>query len=273
MLTVSELFIYPVKSLGGIALDSAALTDRGFAYDRRWMLVDTNNRFISQREYPSLALLQAELSPGSLHIFHKNNPGQSIDVPLAPPAPETMMAAVWDDLCAVQHVSSKADAWLSEILSMDCRLVYMPDESHRKVDKRYAANDEITSLSDGYPVLMIGQASLDDLNRRMALPLPMNRFRPNIVFSGGDAFEEDTMAHFRIGGIDFYSVKPCARCVMTTISQETAGGAKEPLKTLAGYRGVNNKILFGQNILYRGNGVVRVGDRVEVMDRKPPIQF
>jgi hypothetical protein len=273
MLTVSELSIYPVKSLGGIALDSAALTDRGFAYDRRWMLVDANNRFISQREYPSLALLRPALSADSLHIFHKTNPGQSINVPLAPPVAETMTATVWDDLCAVQPVSSDADEWLSEMLSMDCRLVYMPEESQRKVDKRYAANEEITSLSDGYPVLLIGQASLDDLNRRLALPLPMNRFRPNIVFSGGEAFEEDTMAHFRIGGIDFYSVKPCARCVMTTIDQETAIGAKEPLKTLAGYRNANNKIYFGQNILYRGSGEVRVGDRVEVMDRKPPIQF
>jgi hypothetical protein len=109
-----------------------------------------------------------------------------------------MMAGVWDDWCAVQPVSSEADKWLSEILSMNCRLVYMPEESHRKVDKRYAANDEITSLSDGYPVLMIGQASLDDLNRRMALPLPMNRFRPNIVFTGGDAFEG---TRWRISGL------------------------------------------------------------------------
>ncbi len=113
MLTVSELFIYPVKSLGGIALDSAVLTDRGFAYDRRWMLVDTNNRFISQREYPSLALLRPELSAGSLHIFHKTNPGQFIDVPLTPPAAETMTAGVWDDRCApCTPVSSEADGWI-----------------------------------------------------------------------------------------------------------------------------------------------------------------
>ena len=273
MFTVSELYIYPVKSLGGIAVNSARLTDRGFEHDRRWMVVDKNNRFVTQRELPAMALLQVQVTDTGLRIQHKTKRTESIDVPFQPPLPNTVPVVVWDDTCDAQYAGSGVDEWLSDMLSFDCRLVYMPDHSRRKVDTRYAANHEITSLSDGYPVLMIGQASLEDVNRRMAIPLPMNRFRPNIVFTGGSAFEEDTMAHFRIQGMDFYAVKPCARCAITTINQDNAVAAKEPLKTLAAYRNRENKVYFGQNILYRGSGVVQVGDGIAVVERKPAIDF
>jgi len=269
MLNVSDLFIYPVKSLGGISVNSALLTDRGFEYDRRWMVVDKENRFITQRELHAMALLQVQLTDAGLHIYHKARPAQSMDIPFQPPSLHTTSVIVWDDVCEAHYVNERVDEWLSDTLSFNCRLVYMPDSSRRRVDARYAANQEITSLSDGYPVLMIGQASLEDLNHRIAIPLPMNRFRPNIVFSGGSPFEEDTMAHFTIGGMDFYAVKPCARCVMTTINQDNALVAKEPLKTLAAYRNKDNKIYFGQNILYRGSGVIQVGDRIEVVERRP----
>ena len=273
MLVISALFIYPVKSLGGIAVSSALLTDRGLGHDRRWMLVDGNNRFMSQRELPAMALLQVALEGDALHIYHKARPEQRIAIPLAAPGGDAVMVEVWDDTCAAQYVSSEADAWLSAMLSVPCRLVYMPDDSMRPVDERYAINREITSLSDGYPVLLIGQASLDDLNGRMALPVPMNRFRPNIVCNGSAPFEEDELAHFRVGGVDFYAVKPCARCVMVTIDQDTASGAKEPLKTLARYRNKDNKIYFGQNILYRGSGMIAVGDQMDVMERREGIVF
>ncbi len=273
MLTVSELFIYPVKSLGGIPVARALLTDRGFEHDRRWMLVDASNRFMTQREWHSMALLQVEIKENGLHIYHKQRPAEGIDIPFLPSIDEKAQVRVWDDTCEARYVCHSADAWLSAMLHTPCRLVYMPDHSRRLVDGRYALHKEITSLSDGYPVLMIGQASLDDLNGRMARPLPINRFRPNIVFSGGHPYEEDTMAHYTMNGIHFYAVKPCARCVMTTIGQEDAVAAKEPLKTLAGYRSRDNKIYFGQNILYAGNGLVRVGDRIEVIERKQAIAF
>jgi len=273
MLTITELYIYPVKSLGGIRVNSALLTDRGFEHDRRWMVINTENRFITQREFPAMALLQVQVTETGLHIQHKTKPDESIDIPFQPPLPSTVPVTVWDDMCEAQYVNDQVDEWLSDMLSANCRLVYMPDSSRRRVDTRYAANNEITNLSDGYPVLMIGEASLADVNRRMAIPLPMNRFRPNIVFSGGSPFEEDTMAHFTIRGMDFYAVKPCARCVITTINQDNALAAKEPLKTLAAYRNKNNKIYFGQNILYRGSGLVQVGDRIEVMERKPAMEF
>lgn len=262
MLTVSGLYIYPVKSLGGISLPAASLTDRGFEYDRRWMLVDENNRFLSQREVPLMACLHVELQNGYLVVVNMYKSDFFYPVPLQPLATETTMVTVWDDECPAQWVSTEADAWFSEQLDISCRLVYMPDSSHRQVDGNYAHNKEITSFSDGYPLLMIGQASLDDLNSRLSAPLPMNRFRPNIVFTGGLPFQEDDMKQFSIGDTRFLGVKPCARCVMTTIDQQTAVKAKEPLKTLSTYRMKDNKIYFGQNLLYHGSGTIRVGDAI-----------
>jgi uncharacterized protein len=158
-------------------------------------------------------------------------------------------------------------------LTMPCKLVYMPDESKRRVDVGYALSKEITSFSDAYPVLMVGQASLDDLNSRLEIPVPMNRFRPNIVFTGGDPYQEDTMQHFQINEIDLYAVKPCARCAITTTDQETSATAKEPLKTLATYRTGNNKVYFGQNILYKQQGTIKVGDELKVVETKEALQL
>jgi len=264
MLAVSELYIYPVKSLGGISLPAASLTDRGFEYDRRWMLVDENNRFLSQREVPLMACLHVALHNGRLVVRNIHKPDLFYQIPLQPLTTETTTVTVWDDECRAQWVSAEADAWFSEQLDLSCRLVYMPDGSHRPVDVNYAHNKEITSFSDGYPLLMIGQASLDDLNSRLSSPLPMNRFRPNIVFTGGLPFQEDELKQFSIGDIRFMGVKLCARCVMTTIDQQTAVKAKEPLKTLSTYRMKENKIHFGQNLLYHGSGTIRVGDAITI---------
>ena len=147
----------------------------------------------------------------------------------------------------------------------------MPESTKRKVEEAYAFNDDITSFSDGYPILLIGQASVDDLNSRLEEPLPMNRFRPNIVLAGGQPFEEDTMEQFSINEINFYGVKLCERCVITTTNQETSIKGKEPLKTLAKYRLTNNKVLFGQNVLCGGEGAIRVGDEIKPVKTKPAL--
>jgi hypothetical protein len=141
----------------------------------------------------------------------------------------------------------------------------MPDSSRRQVDEKYALQNDITSFSDGYPVLLIGQASLDDLNGRLDQPVPMNRFRPNIVFSGGTPYQEDGMKHFKVDGLDFFGVKPCGRCVMTTINQDTGSVGQEPLKTLSLYRTANNKVNFGQNVLHTGFGRIKVGDEIRII--------
>jgi len=269
MYIISQLFIYPVKSLGGFEVTSAQLTDRGFQYDRRFMLVDRSNNFLTQREHPVMSLLQTAIEGNELVIFHKNNAADKISVPLQPLPGATTKVKVWDDECTAQYVNYEADEWLTKQLFMPCRLVYMPDAEKRLVDEQYAKNKEITSFSDGYPLLIIGQASLDDLNSRLVEPLPMDRFRPNIVFVGGTPYDEDTMDLVKVNGIDMYGVKLCARCTITTINQSTAEKAKEPLKTLAGYRMRNNKIYFGQNILYKQTGQLKVDNVIETIKVKP----
>ena len=266
MLQISELYIYPIKSLPGIALQQAKVTPTGFEHDRRWMLVDENNCFLSQREYAEMTQLRVSVEDGNLIITHKTKK-DAIVLPLEHPQSddsEVVQVTVWDDTCSAVYVGETADRWFSAMLGVKCRLVYMPDDSKRIVDQRYAPADSITSFADAYPFLLIGQASLDDLNSRLPEALPMNRFRPNIVFSGGEPYAEDLMGDFIIGDIEFFGVKLCARCVMTTIDQNNAKKGKEPLKTLASYRFKNNKILFGQNLAHKGNGIITVGDKLIV---------
>ncbi|HEY8927910.1 MAG TPA: MOSC N-terminal beta barrel domain-containing protein [Mucilaginibacter sp.] len=274
MLQVSELFIYPIKSLSGISLTRAKITATGFEYDRRWLLVDEHNNFITQREYHQMALLAVSIEDSGLRVTHKFNKA-SVFVPFndASKEYEKVVVRIWDDICEAEFVSIEADEWFSKMLGLKCRLVYMPDSTRRIVDQRYAPDDSITSFADAFPFMMIGQASLDELNSRMSAPLPMDRFRPNIVFTGDEPFAEDMYGHFKIAGIDFYGVKLCARCVMTTVDQETAIKGKEPLKTLARYRFKNNKILFGQNLVHNGIGEIAVGDELTVLKKNAGERF
>jgi uncharacterized protein len=272
MFRISQLYIYPIKSLGGIAVDNALVTDRGLRYDRRYMLVDENNIFLTQREYPVMALLQTAMEGNELLVSHKKSADPKFRLPLIPVnTGDITKVQVWDDVCEAVYISPLADEWFSARIGFSCRLVYMPESTKRKVDTRYALKEEVTSFSDAYPILIIGQSSLDDLNSRLEITLPMNRFRPNIVFTGGQPFEEDTMAHFTINEIHFFGVKPCARCVVTTTNQETGIAGKEPLTTLATYRKWNNKILFGQNALSEGAGKIIVGNSIEVIKTKPAV--
>lgn len=262
MHTVSALYIYPVKSLGGFSVTEAVVTERGFAYDRRWMLVDKEGKFMTQREFHSMALLQTAITPEGLYIYHKQNPGKNITIPFLSSPSATKTISVWDDECEAWVYDDVINNWFSEILKTGCELVYMPDETNRLVDKDYAKNNEITSFSDGYPFLIIGQSSLDELNSKLSAPLPMDRFRPNIVFTSGEPHAEDNWKHFTINEIDFFGVKTCARCTITTINQQTMAAGKEPLKTLAAYRTANNKIKFGMNLLHKGTGTVKVGEKI-----------
>lgn len=268
MLQLSEIWIYPVKSLGGIKLQEAQVTDRGLEHDRRWLLIDENGTFLSQREHPELALFQPEITGDFLKISHRVKL-ETIQFPLQQSFSEAetkIDVTVWEDSIKAYEVDSVVSDWFSRILGFSARLVYMPEESHRKVEAEYAVNEaDINSFSDAYPFLLIGQSSLDDLNSRLKEALPMNRFRPNFVFTSGDAYEEESWKEFTIGKLTFFGVKPCGRCVMTTVDQEkgkTSG--KDPLLTLAKYRTVGNSVLFGQNLIGSGTGLVAVGDAIEV---------
>jgi hypothetical protein len=260
-LIVSQLFIYPVKSLGGIAVASATVLPKGLAYDRRWMLVDESNRFLTQRNFPQLALFKLAFSDvGNRLLVHFAD--ESVLLP-AGDGGDSFRAEIWDDVVEVTEPDSGISQWFSEKLEITCKLVAFPEANKRPVDPGYAVNPaDQTSLSDGYPILVIGQSSLDDLNGRLADPIGADRFRPNIVFTGGKPFEEDSWKRFSIAKVPMAGVKPCARCTVPTINQQTGVAGKEPLATLNSYRKVGNKVLFGQNVIPLGQGTICTGDEI-----------
>ncbi|MES2240421.1 MAG: MOSC N-terminal beta barrel domain-containing protein [Bacteroidota bacterium] len=270
MLQLSEIWIYPIKSLGGIPLEQSKVTERGLENDRRWMLVDQEGLFLSQRTHPQLALFQPQIENDFLNITHKGKESEALKISLLADnlKPKNKIpVTVWEDDLEAEELSLEANEWFSERLGFAVRLVYMPEESHRKVDPNYAVNaDNITSFSDGFPFLMIGQASLDDLNSRLDNPISIKRFRPNFVFIGGEAYEEEIWKEFNIGSLTFYGVKPSGRCIITTVNPELGKFAgKEPLFTLSKYRKVGKKVLFGQNVIAKEQGDIAVGDFVAVL--------
>lgn len=265
-LTISQLFVYPIKSLGGIAMDQALVQERGLQYDRRWMLVDEQGQFLTQRTLAGMALLQVQLLADGLQVSHRTRPGlPPLYIAFEPVSQQRLRVSIWDDTCEAVEVTAEANSWFSQALGLPCRLVFMPEDCRRQVDLTYAREGDITSFSDAFPLLLIGEASLADLNHRLEHAVPVNRFRPNLVFSGGTPFEEDTWNQFSIGAHLFRAAKPCARCAVTTIDQQTARKNKEPLQTLAGYRQQRHQILFGQNVLPLAAGhTLAIGDRITV---------
>ena len=256
---VSGIYIYPVKSLGGISLHSSVVEERGLKYDRRWMLIDENNKFITQRTHPQMALLQVEISDDRLIIRQKQNKISPLNIPLNPNLNREITVQVWKDTVRTLIYDNDINNWFSEAIRFKCKLVYMPDSTKRKVDEQYAAN-KIVSFADGYPLMLIGEESLKDLNSKLTIPVPMNRFRPNIVFRGGAPFDEDNWKSFKIGDNSLKVVKPCSRCVIPTVDPETGIKGKEPLKTLSTYREKEGKLLFGMNVVADCTGKIEIGD-------------
>jgi len=264
MTYLSGLFVYPIKSLGGISVPEATAELRGLKHDRRWMLVDEQGVFVSQREVAAMSGLGTAFVDGYLNIFVKNEPGESLCLPLEVPVgamPQTRVQ-IWSSRCNALQYPSEVNRWFSDILNRPLRLVYMPATTRRRVDGRYAPSGQLVSYADAFPYLLIGEASLTDLQQKLGTSLPMNRFRPNLVVRGTAPFEEDRWSDFCIGEVPFRGVKPCARCIVVTTDQETGQRSAEPLKTLAGYRKKGNKILFGQNVVFLGEpgATLRVGD-------------
>jgi uncharacterized protein len=260
---LSGLHVYPIKSCGGIAVDRWEVDERGLRHDRRWMLVDETGCFLSQRELPRMALIRTRIERDSLVVDAPGMP--SLNVPFRPPDGKLRLARVWDDPVESQMVSDATNQWFSEFLDVSCKLVYLPDESVRPVDPTYGKAGDRVGLADGFPFLLISEASLADLNARLEHPVPMNRFRPNLVVGGCEPFAEDGWKMMRIGSITFRVVKPCARCVITTVDQGSAVTGKEPLRTLARFRKVGSKVLFGQNLIHDTTGSLSVGDQLEVV--------
>jgi uncharacterized protein YcbX len=259
LLTLSEINIYPIKSLGEISLQSSEVEERGLKYDRRWVLVDETNTFFTQRDFPGMALIRVSVENEGLKLNHKTKTIEPLFISFEFEHTKTDKVVIWDDTVIGEFYSKQIDDWFSEIIGIPCHLIKMPESTKRVVDESYAKN-KIVSFADGYPFMIIGQSSLDDLNSRMEIPLPMNRFRTNFVFTGGKPFEEDSWKKFKIGNVIFEAVKPCARCVITTTNQETAERLHEPLLTLSKYRKFDNKVMFGMNLVCESTGIVKVGD-------------
>jgi len=261
-LTLSEIWIYPIKSLGGVRLSSARVFPKGLRFDRRWMLIDEAGNFITQRIHSRMALFKLSFIGDIFTIRFQDD---TIQLPVnAPVIAETIQAIIWDDTVKVAEVAGEYSAWFSQRLGFSCRLVHFPETNPRSVDEKYNVNDDHVSLADAYPFLIIGQSSLDDLNNKLSKPVPMNRFRPNFVFTGGISFEEDNWRKFTIGNNRFIGVKPCGRCTLITVNQDTAEKGIEPLATLTAYRKTNNKVYFGQNLVAIDNYEVHEGDKIRL---------
>ena len=262
-IVVSALSIYPVKSCRGISLSSAQLERFGLKHDRRWMVVDEKSVMLTQRKITKMCLIQPELNSRGLTLKTASMDALDVEMPLTN---NKVSVKVWDDHCQAFDAGDEAANWLSQVLSTNCRLVYFPDDEFRQVDLNYAKEGDKIAFSDGFPLLLISQASLEDLNQRLVAPVSMNRFRPNIVVTGCEPFAEDTWKEIRLADTTFRIVKPCSRCVIPAINIETAEREEEPLKTLVSYRKRDKKIFFGQNVIANTTAKIDVGMAVEVIE-------
>ena len=267
-ITVTAINIFPVKSLGGISLGASSSTSRGLQYDRRFMVIDEHHEFLTQRDYPLMATLQASINGDQLTLTSPF--GDDVSVPLEPPLRPTRTVKVWSSRVHAHTVSAEVDEWLTNYLGMGARLVYMPDSAERRVAPDYAKNGEIVSFADGYPLLIASEESLADLNSRIVenhgQPVPMNRFRAHLVVRGCAPFAEETWQNFQIGSATFRGAKPCTRCQVTTTDQATGEvRGPEPLHTLAKYRDSPNGVRFGMNLLPVKLGTVQVGDSLQLL--------
>lgn len=271
---VSQIWIYPVKGLCGISLKASRTTSRGLMHDRRFMVVNQSGLAVTQRDYPIMATIWTEIIGDELELSHVDY--DPVMVPLMPapkhanePASEHMRSVqVWSSTVQAQAVSGEADAWLSALIGAPVTLVYMPDSTERACSTTYAKNGEIVSFADGYPLLITLEESLHDLNARIKTrdakhhPLPMNRFRSNIVLKDLPAWSEDSLTNLQLGTAKFSAVKPCSRCGVTTTDQATGiVEGPEPLLTLSSFHQTEIGLIFGMNLVVVENGVVACGDK------------
>jgi uncharacterized protein len=273
MLRVTALHIYPVKSCRGLAVPSAVVDAAGFAGDRRFMVVDAQDRFLTQRVHPRMALIETALTAESLTLSCPSH--GSISVSLSAFRSPVSSVSVWNDTVTAEDCGDAPAQWLGDFLGLPCRLMhagsaYSRPIPGRKIPAALAAPGGLpheVSFADAFPFLVISEESLADLNARLDAPLPMNRFRPNIVVAGGAPYAEDDWRRFKIGDVVFHGATRCGRCVVTTTDQLTAERAQEPLRTLARYRrDAEGAVMFGRNLIQETKtGRVCVGDAVDLL--------
>jgi uncharacterized protein YcbX len=257
---ITGIYIYPIKSCRGIALDYANVQDIGLEHDRRYMVIDAENTFLTQRNCPEMARIDVSLTSSGWALAR-------VDMPTLRWEPVThgpeSTVQVWKDSVTVVDQGDTVAAWFSLALNRPCRLVGFASGMRRLVDQTYAVNPtDAVSFADGYASLLVTEESLADLNARTKEPVPMNRFRPNIVVAGARPWEEDNWRTVRIGSVEMVAVKKCARCVVTTTDQHTGERRVEPLHTLAVFRQIGHGLIFGQNMVHKTNGTIRIGDQL-----------
>ena len=266
-ITVSALNIYPVKGLKGIALEEARCTDRGIEHDRRFMLVDPEGMFYTQREHPKMATVWTEIEGDSLLLSAPDMP--ELRVATRPAGKSRVRVQVWSSTCNAVTVGQEADEWFSDYLGMPCAMVYMPDDSKRYSNPKFGGEGKRVGFADGYAYLATNEGSLAELNARLIAKdhaaVPMNRFRPNIVVSGAAAWAEDEWGDLQFPDATLRTAKPCGRCQVTTTDQATGEvRGPEPLATLSEYRDSPFGVRFGMNLVTIREGTIRVGDAVEL---------
>lgn len=275
MLRLTALYVYPVKSCRGLAVDTAEVDARGLVGDRRFLVVDAEGRFLTQRVHPRMALIETALTADALTLSSLGHGSVSIARSGFRPPQSEIVVTVWKDTVTVDDCGDEAAAWLTDFLGQPCRLVHTgtaysrpiaPHKIPRALAQGVSTVHEV-SFADAFPLLVISEESLADLNGRLDAPLPMNRFRPNLVVAGAAPYAEDDWRRFRIGVVVFHGATRCGRCVVTTTDQLTATRAHEPLRTLATYRrDAEGVVMFGRNLVHETKtGRLSVGDAVELL--------
>lgn len=260
---VASLHIHPLKSCAAVDVTTLRITSRGPEGDRRWLAVDADGRFITARQRAAMVGIHAVETASGLRLDAPSMPTIHIDTPHA--HGPRLAVSIWRDEVDALRCDPAADAWLTEYLGVSARLVHMDAAARRAVDPAYSRPGDEVSFADAYPLLVIGQASLDALNARLASPVPMERFRPSVVVVGSAEFAEDSWRRVRIGAVEFDAVKRCTRCVFTTIDPATLQRDPdgEPLRTLTTFRRSPEGVTFGMNLIPRSEGILRLGDAVQ----------
>ncbi len=265
MIHIAKLYIYPVKSLAGIEVKHAKLTQFGLENDRRYVIVDENHNFLTQRTVPKMVTIKTTLHGNQITLSHHNS---TVKIPTTKYSEENKTITLWKDHVQAQHVSTTVDKWLSNYLNKSCKMYYMPVTTQRQVDTDFAAIGQCVSFADAFPLLLTSIASHEALNKRMGESIAIERFRPNMVISGTTPFAEDELTTFKINALTFHAVKKCSRCIVPSINPQNGSiDKKNILVELNKFRKINGKIMFGQNLIFddlcdKNKNILNCGDKL-----------